>query len=318
MVNGPIGQIVDMHAHIIIHPDCEGNTNQGFRQDILELHVNERPAGYFKTSWVPFNRILTQLSPEVAEVALRYGAGLARTDVNGFLDMGMRVSHRHDMSVQEYLDLTKGLKEDFRNVLRDVQYSFENVDRPLPDFVRLYVRDEIPSVLPPYRFHGCEVKEGPPSTIDYAGRGLGRLLYRETARWLARSGYLLHIGDLASSTAKVLHKGLREDLPEEAMGDWSSKNGKLGWLDGRFIEPWLPRGVSDLEVTVMPAGRPAERDNWRDLPDSPHKAEWLEREAHIVAQGMRHPLGGERCPEAKEYRALMAAQGWITTPKRRR
>lgn len=218
------------------HPDIEGDNNRGWQVDLLSAWVGQDLAGYAAIAFIPAER-LKRHYPQGAWDWLRL--------IEGRSHLPEKKPPAHEAKQilsQRHLENWKFFKAYF-------------VEKPRMDMIRVLSEHDRS-----FRYGAQLGLEGPlQHQFSFRGRGIGLLLYREAARWMAEAyGCPLYASDLRSPDANRAWTRLKAALPEAVqISDRPLPKGADRpqiKAEGRYmllgdrIEPWRPDWAQDLEV----------------------------------------------------------------------
>ena len=215
--------------------DVEGDNNRGWQVDLLSAWVGKDLAGYAAIAFIPEERLKRHYS-QGAWDWLRLIGGC------GHLPETKPPAHEAEQILsQRHLENWEFFRAYF-------------VEKPRMDMVRvLSVHDRS------FRYVSqLGVQEPLQHQSSFRGRGIGLLLYREAARWMAEAyGRPLYASDLRTPEANRTWARLKAALPEAVQisdrplpqsTDRTQRQEDRYMLLGDRIEPWRPDWAQDLEV----------------------------------------------------------------------
>lgn len=210
--------------------DSEGDLNRGFIAHRINAHVNGEMAGYLVISYIPQARFDAHY-PEPF-TALNYQAKMAGwglglmpfgsegpkiiqdvPDLNRVLETATwMLYHREDKTIQEMSreevwDRLVALDDELRSLKSKALLSFieHNVDKPKVDFIRVLEAGDRYESIRGQVHH---------SKHDYRRLGIGTLLYKAGALWMAENGLALYASTMQQPEAQLAWEKMEaEGLP---------------------------------------------------------------------------------------------------------
>jgi hypothetical protein len=245
-----------MDVLLIKHPNIKGQNDSGWSLDALEMLVDGHPAGFLTMAVIPSVDI-QRLYPEVWAHLEVYAAGLQNMDVESWRLSGSSMINSPRVDVSQAFSLHRELMKTLNEIPKFPMglQPHKNVNRAEIDEIRLYYPESKDKRI--LRFPERSVSSDCVPHQDYRGLGLGALLYREGARWMAEKGCSLRESTMQSFEARLAWKRLANTLPADSIRQdifWESwaqtaQEEKTPWmLDGNHIPEWKPNAISSMTI----------------------------------------------------------------------
>ena len=234
------------HLRLVRTPDVEGDDNRGFRADLIEAYVDDEPAGYALTLFIPRDRFETWYPNGIYDyLRLHSGISLPHDPADPAAAEALQRS-RIRVSVDptdpdRVAKIMAGLKERYATGMES--FMAFNVDRPKMDYIRVYTEGEKDFKVFPRDKPGFLRRN---RMTDFQGLGIGQVLYREMARWHAEQGRPLHSSSLIEPSAVAAWQHMANNLPgavslESRPVLTARSSGPMYVMDGTSIGPWAPQ-----------------------------------------------------------------------------